>query len=58
MGVMKNGFVLMNVNEYFQMVLQGFVLLAAVSIDTIMNKPSRLSREKLLEESGSRIDDA
>ncbi len=54
MGVMKNGFVLMNVNEYFQMVLQGFVLLAAVGFDTIMNKPSKLSKEKLLEDSGAK----
>jgi ribose transport system permease protein len=49
MGIMKNGFVLMNVNEYFQMVLQGFLLLFAVGFDMLINKPPKLTKEKVLE---------
>ena len=49
MGIMKNGFVLMNVNEYFQMVLQGFLLLFAVGFDMLINKPAKLTKEKVLE---------
>ena len=52
MGVMKNGFVLMNINEYFQMVLQGFVLLAAVGFDIMINKPPKFMKEKVIMESG------
>ena len=54
MGIMKNGFVLMNVNEYLQMVLQGFVLLAAVSFDILMNRPAKLTKEKILEDSAAK----
>ncbi|MDD4189274.1 MAG: ABC transporter permease [Eubacteriales bacterium] len=54
MGVMKNGFVLMNVNEYFQMVLQGFVLLAAVGFDMVINRPNKLSKARVIEESSTR----
>ena len=53
MGIMKNGFVLMNVNEYFQMVLQGFVLLLAVSFDMFVNRPAKLTKDKVLENSSS-----
>lgn len=54
MGVMKNGFILMNVNEYLQMVLQGFVLLAAVIFDNLMSKPAKLTKEKLMEEAAAK----
>ena len=47
MGIMKNGFVLMNVNEYFQMVLQGFVLLLAVGFDILINKQGKLTKEDI-----------
>ncbi|MBR4079912.1 MAG: ABC transporter permease, partial [Christensenellaceae bacterium] len=58
MGVMKNGFILMNVNEYLQMVLQGFVLLAAVIFDNLMSKPAKLTKEKLLEEAAAKKQEA
>jgi ribose transport system permease protein len=50
MGILKNGMVLMNVNEYFQMVTQGLVLIAAVAFDIMMSKQKKLSKEKILED--------
>lgn len=38
MGVLKNGFVLLNVSAYWQVFAIGFVIIAAVSIDSIKNK--------------------
>ena len=35
-GFLENGLLLMNVNEYIQMVIQGLLLLAAVCYDTAM----------------------
>lgn len=52
MGILKNGFVLMNVNEYLQMVFQGFILLAAVVFDSIMNKPQKLTKEQIAATAG------
>ena len=41
MGVLTNGMVLMNVNEYWQWVVKGTVLLAAVAIDRLSRKRSK-----------------
>lgn len=38
MGVLKNGFVLLSVSAYWQIFAIGFVIIAAVSIDSIKNK--------------------
>jgi ribose transport system permease protein len=38
MGVLANGLILMNLNEYVQKVIQGMVLVAAVSIDCISKR--------------------
>lgn len=41
MGVLTNGMVLMNVNEYWQWVVKGVVLLAAVAIDRLSRRRSK-----------------
>lgn len=46
MGVLSNGLILINMNEYVQQVIQGAVLLAAVSIDCL----SKARNEKQLKE--------
>ena len=33
MGVLANGMMMMNINEYWQRVVKGLVLLAAVAVD-------------------------
>ncbi|CAH0119235.1 Ribose import permease protein RbsC [Paenibacillus sp. CECT 9249] len=38
MGVLTNGMILLNISEYFQLVVKGSVLLAAVSFDYITKK--------------------
>lgn len=35
MGVLNNGLVLLNISEYYQLVLKGLILMAAVGIDSI-----------------------
>ena len=38
MGVLKNGLIMMNVSDYWQQVISGIVLVAAVAFDRIMQK--------------------
>ncbi len=38
MGVLKNGLIMMNVSDYWQQVVSGIVLVAAVAFDRIMQK--------------------
>lgn len=45
MGVLANGFILLNINEYMQDVVQGIVLLVAVGFDCM----SRASESKIVE---------
>jgi ribose transport system permease protein len=35
MGVLSNGMIIMNISEYWQLVVRGLVLLAAVGVDNI-----------------------
>ncbi|MGO1316880.1 MAG: ABC transporter permease [Cellulomonadaceae bacterium] len=42
MGVLSNGMILMNVNEYWQWVVKGTVLLAAVAIDRLSRRRRRV----------------
>ena len=36
-GVLSNGLIIMNVSEYYQMVIKGIVLALAVAFDSIRN---------------------
>lgn len=38
MGILKNGLIMMNVSDYWQQVLSGIVLIAAVAFDRLMQK--------------------
>jgi ribose transport system permease protein len=41
-GLLNSGLILMSVNSNFQSIIKGIVLLAAVGIDCVQNKPKRL----------------
>ena len=49
-GVLANGLLLLNISEYYQMLLKGIILVAAVSLD----KLSRNKRVKKIKTAGAK----
>jgi len=43
MGVLLNGMIMVNLPEYYQWVVKGFVMLLAVSYDTLMKRRSKVA---------------